>query len=153
MGKGSQNGRMGRSLYICRLVVSRLCRSCYMPVYAQSLCVMCLHSAVHCCCKGADALTSDNNDSVARDLALGILSGMWHRVALVRIDVSEDVTTLHHLGKRIRELTFFLARWLSPWWSIRYLPSKCLFLQKPHGVTSQKTAFFIVTAVKTSNLT
>jgi hypothetical protein len=27
------------------------------------------------------------------------------------------------------------------------------FLQKPHGVTSQKTAFFIVTAVKTSNLT
>jgi hypothetical protein len=27
------------------------------------------------------------------------------------------------------------------------------FLQQPHGVTSQKTAFFIVTAVKTSNLT
>jgi hypothetical protein len=27
------------------------------------------------------------------------------------------------------------------------------FLQEPHGVTSQKTAFFIVTAVKTSNLT
>jgi hypothetical protein len=26
------------------------------------------------------------------------------------------------------------------------------FLEKPHGVTSQKTAFFIVTAVKTSNL-
>jgi hypothetical protein len=30
---------------------------------------------------------------------------------------------------------------------------KCRFLQKPHGVTSQKTPFFIVTAVKTSNLT
>jgi hypothetical protein len=28
-----------------------------------------------------------------------------------------------------------------------------LFLQEPHGVTSQKTAFFIVTAVKTPNLT
>jgi hypothetical protein len=27
------------------------------------------------------------------------------------------------------------------------------FLQKPHGVTSQMTAFFIVTAVKTSDLT
>jgi hypothetical protein len=26
------------------------------------------------------------------------------------------------------------------------------FLQEAHGVTSQKTAFFIVTAVKTSNL-
>jgi hypothetical protein len=25
--------------------------------------------------------------------------------------------------------------------------------KKPHGVTSQKTEFFIVTAVKTSNLT
>jgi hypothetical protein len=27
------------------------------------------------------------------------------------------------------------------------------FLKEPHGVTSQKTQFFIVTAVKTSNLT
>jgi hypothetical protein len=26
------------------------------------------------------------------------------------------------------------------------------FLQEPHGVTSQTTAFFIVTALKTSNL-
>jgi hypothetical protein len=29
----------------------------------------------------------------------------------------------------------------------------CGFLQEPHGITSQKTPFFIVTAVKTSNLT
>jgi hypothetical protein len=28
-----------------------------------------------------------------------------------------------------------------------------LSLQEPHGVTSEKTTFFIVTAVKTSNLT
>jgi hypothetical protein len=28
-----------------------------------------------------------------------------------------------------------------------------LFLQEPHGVTSQKTLFFIVTAVKAPNLT
>jgi hypothetical protein len=27
------------------------------------------------------------------------------------------------------------------------------FLLEPHGVTTQKTPFFIVTAVKTSNLT
>jgi hypothetical protein len=33
------------------------------------------------------------------------------------------------------------------------LPPKRRFLQEPHGVTSQKTPFFIVTAVKTSNLT
>jgi hypothetical protein len=31
-------------------------------------------------------------------------------------------------------------------------PPKRRLLQKPHGVTSQKTPFFIVTAVKTSNL-
>jgi hypothetical protein len=28
-----------------------------------------------------------------------------------------------------------------------------LFLQKPHGVTSPKTVFFIVTSVESSNLT
>jgi hypothetical protein len=33
------------------------------------------------------------------------------------------------------------------------VPPKHHFLQEPHGVTSQKTPFFIVTAVKTSNLT
>jgi hypothetical protein len=35
----------------------------------------------------------------------------------------------------------------------RYIPPKRRFLQEPHGVTSQKTAFFIDTAVKSSNLT
>jgi hypothetical protein len=34
-----------------------------------------------------------------------------------------------------------------------YVPPKCQALQEPHGVTSQKTAFFIVTALETSNLT
>jgi hypothetical protein len=33
------------------------------------------------------------------------------------------------------------------------VPPKRRFLQEPHGVTTQKTQFFIVTAVKTSNLT
>jgi hypothetical protein len=31
--------------------------------------------------------------------------------------------------------------------------SEASFLQEPHGLTSQKTPFFVVTAVKTSNLT
>jgi hypothetical protein len=35
----------------------------------------------------------------------------------------------------------------------RQIPLKRRFLQEPHGVTTQKTPFFIVTAVKTSNLT
>jgi hypothetical protein len=34
-----------------------------------------------------------------------------------------------------------------------YVHPKRRFLQEPRGVTYQKTAFFIVTAVKTSNLT
>jgi hypothetical protein len=34
-----------------------------------------------------------------------------------------------------------------------YIPLKRRFLQEPHGVTCHKTAFFFVTAVKTSNLT
>jgi hypothetical protein len=31
--------------------------------------------------------------------------------------------------------------------------SKTSFLQEPHGITSQKMAFFIVTTMKISNLT
>jgi hypothetical protein len=51
-------------------------------------------------------------------------------------------------------LTLFLAHpLLSPWWWRSYIPAKHRFLQEPHVVTSQKTAYFIVTAVKTSNLT
>jgi hypothetical protein len=34
-----------------------------------------------------------------------------------------------------------------------YVPPKNRFLQESHGVISQNTAFFIVIAVKTSNLT
>jgi hypothetical protein len=51
-------------------------------------------------------------------------SGMLRRVALVRTDVSEELTP----------------------------PPKRQFLQEAHGVTSQKAAFFIWTGVKTSNL-
>jgi hypothetical protein len=47
---------------------------------------------------------------------------------------------------------FLVHRFLSPWWRRCQVPSKRRFLQEPHGVTTQKTPFFIVTAVKTSNL-
>jgi hypothetical protein len=51
-------------------------------------------------------------------------------------------------------LTLFLVHWFSShWWWRRYIPPKRRFLQEPHGVTSQKTVFFVVTVVKTSNLT
>jgi hypothetical protein len=33
------------------------------------------------------------------------------------------------------------------------VPPKRRFLKEPHGITFQKIPFFIVTAVKTSNLT
>jgi hypothetical protein len=52
------------------------------------------------------------------------------------------------------QLTLLLALWFpSPWRWTRNLLLTHRFLQDPHGVTSQKTPFFIVTAVKTSNLT
>jgi hypothetical protein len=47
----------------------------------------------------------------------------------------------------------FLDRWsLSPWWWRRHVPPKRRFIQEPRCATSQKTAFFILTAMKTSNL-
>jgi hypothetical protein len=55
---------------------------------------------------------------------------MLRRVALVRTNVSVE-----------------------PGASVIRVPPKRRFLQEPHGVTAQKTPFFIVIAVKTSNLT
>jgi hypothetical protein len=63
-----------------------------------------------------------------------LFSGLLHHVALVRTDVSEECIT-------------FLIR------VKQYIPQKRWFLQQPHNITSQKMAFFIVTTVKTSNLT
>jgi hypothetical protein len=45
------------------------------------------------------------------------------------------------------------SRIFLPWRWRRYVPPKCRFKQDLHGVTSQRTAFFIATAMKTSNLT
>jgi hypothetical protein len=41
---------------------------------------------------------------------------------------------------------FLVHRFLSPWWRRRQVPPKRLFLQEPHGVTSQKTTFFSSTS-------
>jgi hypothetical protein len=53
-------------------------------------------------------------------------SGMLRRVTLVRADVH---------------------RFLSPWWRRHQVPPKRRFLQEPHGVTTQKTPFFLIEIV------
>jgi hypothetical protein len=72
---------------------------------------------------------------------------MLRRVVLVRTDISEEISTSFMRVTRIGELGTTLAV------TSNYVPLKRRFLQEPYGVTSQKTPFFIVTAVKTSNLT
>jgi hypothetical protein len=93
-------------------------------------------------------------------------------VALVRTDVAEKrsasfirVTRIGELGTTLLVFLRSACRLLV---TARVVPSspilvtlmkealsspKRQFLQESHGVTSQKTAFFIVTAVKISNLT
>jgi hypothetical protein len=72
------------------------------------------------------------------------------RVALVRTDLSEGnsaliirVTGIGELGTTI-PVILMMEVLRSP---------KRRFLKEPYGVTSQKTAFFIVISVITSNLT
>jgi hypothetical protein len=65
-------------------------------------------------------------------------------VALVRTDVSENLSASFIRVTRIGELGTTLA--------LTRNRRTLRFLQEPHGVTSQKTQFFIVTAMKTSNL-
>jgi hypothetical protein len=73
-------------------------------------------------------------------------SGMLRRVALVKPDVSEErIASIIRMTISGEVGTTLVVRLLAP--------QKRRFLQEPHGVTSQKTEFFIVTAVKTSNLT
>jgi hypothetical protein len=79
-------------------------------------------------------------------------SGMLRRVALVRTDVSEESGASFIKVTRIGELGTTQAA-TSNRRTRTSFPPKRRFLQEPHGVTSQKTPFFIVTAVKTSNLT
>jgi hypothetical protein len=66
-------------------------------------------------------------------------SGMLRRVALVRTDISEELRASFLRVTRIGEIGTTLA----------VVPPKRRFLQEPHGVTSQKTPFFIFIAMKT----
>jgi hypothetical protein len=85
---------------------------------------------------------------------------MLHRVALVRTDVSEElsasfirVSRIGELGSRLaitRNTTVFLVTAsvvpsspiLDTLMKERKVPPKLRFLQEPHGVTSQKTQFY-----------
>jgi hypothetical protein len=89
---------------------------------------------------------------------------MLRLVALVRTDVSEEfsasiirVTRICELGTLAvtnrRTLRIFLRSVRRLLVTASVVPPKHRFLQEPHRVTSQKTPFFIVTAVKISNLT
>jgi hypothetical protein len=57
--------------------------------------------------------------------------GMLSRVAVVRTDVSEELSASFIRMTRIGELGTMLA-----------VPPKRQFLQEPHGITSQKIPFF-----------
>jgi hypothetical protein len=74
-------------------------------------------------------------------------SVMLRRTALVRTDVSEERITSIIRGTRIGDLGTLAVT--SNRSILRYVPPKRRFLQKPHGLTSGRTAFFIVIAVKT----
>jgi DNA-binding TFAR19-related protein (PDSD5 family) len=67
-----------------------------------------------------------------------VSSGMLRRVALVRTDVSEELTASLIRVARIGELGTTLVLT-----SNRRIPKR-RFLQEPRGVTSQKTPFFIL---------
>jgi hypothetical protein len=93
-------------------------------------------------------------------------SVMLRRVALVRKDVSEElsssfirVTIIGELGTTLA-CQFLVTANVVPSSPIlvtlmieALIFSEMSVLQEPHDVTSQKTPFFIVTAVKISNLT
>jgi hypothetical protein len=84
-------------------------------------------------------------------------SAMLLHVALVRADVSEQLSAsiirvtriceIGTTGNGVRSPPIFVTLMMEA-----LSVPKRRFLQEPHGVIYQKTAFFIVTAVKNSNL-
>jgi hypothetical protein len=67
---------------------------------------------------------------------------MLRRVALVITDVSEERIASNHRVESVGDLGLTLAV-TSNRSTMRYVPPKCRFLQEAHGVTSEKTAFFV----------
>jgi hypothetical protein len=87
---------------------------------------------------------------------------MLRRVAIVRTDVSEEFSTSIISVIRIGELGTTLLITANVFSNSPILVTLMMealssfesrLLQGLHGVTSQKMAFFMVTSVKTSNLT
>jgi hypothetical protein len=80
--------------------------------------------------------------------------GMLRRVILVRTDDSEESIASIIRVTRIGELgtTLALTNNRSTLQRNTTFLRKRRFLQEPHGVTSQKTAVFLITAMETSNL-
>jgi hypothetical protein len=83
-----------------------------------------------------------------------VSSGMLRRVALVRIDVSEELSASFIRVTRIGELGTTLAV-TSNRGTLRkenqvLVPPKRRFLQEPHGVTSQKTPSFCLESFPSS---
>jgi hypothetical protein len=58
---------------------------------------------------------------------------------------TESFVLLGSVRRLLVAAMFPVHRFLSPWWWRRLVSPKCRFLQEPHGVTSQKTPFFIRT--------
>jgi hypothetical protein len=58
-----------------------------------------------------------------------------------------------HTSLKGRTLMISIIRKNAVFWDVTACAEVRQFLQEPHGVTFQKTVFFIATAVKTSNLT
>jgi hypothetical protein len=85
--------------------------------------------------------------------------GMWSCVDLVWTDLWEkciaSIFRLEKSAKFCRQLLTLVPRSrIFPLWRwTRYVPPKGRCTQDLHSATSQKTAFFIVTAVKTSDVT
>jgi hypothetical protein len=75
----------------------------------------------------------------------------WRMVSSGMLRRFEGTWRLLHQGDNNRRTRNNATCSLSPWWRRCQVPPKRRFLQEPHRVTSQKTPFFIATAVKTSN--
>jgi hypothetical protein len=81
-------------------------------------------------------------------------SGMWRHVEIVLTDISEErITSIFSSVAPAKLVRSRISSCLLPRRWRRYVPTKRRLRQFLHGATSQKTAFFIVTARKTSNLT
>jgi hypothetical protein len=152
----AQNGIWGRLNPVCHITLPSICVTLWVPL-----------------------LSLLDEGSVQYFPRRMPSSGMLCRVAAVRTDVSKRKYRLHYKGEmnqgtrnnvssnwQPKHIVFLhrylillvianiLPSWfLSPWWQRRYVPPKYRFLQDSDGVRSQKMAFFIVTAVKISNLT